>query len=226
MSLMSFGLPRLRDLAVLKVFDSLPLKERLFVRGRLLTAPLGEMADRVAGTRVVDVGCGHGVLSALSHAANAEREVVGIDLDPRKIEWATDSVGRLPRTHFECIDVSALAQREPASFDTVMLVDVLYLLPLEQWPQFLGECRKLLKKNGILLFKEVEADAGWKSKKALLQELVMVKLLGRTHSSGALSIHSRDDIVRAVEAAGLEVREVIPFGGYTTPHVLFVAAVK
>ncbi len=218
------GLPRLRDLAALSVFDSLPLTERLFVRGRLLTAPLGAMADRALGHRVADVGCGHGVLSALLHMANPDREIVGIDLDPRKIEWARESIGRRPGTRFECIDVAELAAKEPHRFDTVMLADVLYLLPIDQWPSFLGECARLLTPQGVLLFKEVEADAGWKSKKALLQERVMVQVLGRTHSSGAMSIHPRADIVRAVEAAGLEVREIVPFGGYTTPHVLFVAA--
>ena len=46
------------------MFDGLPLKERLFVRGRLATAPLEALAARAEGARLLDVGCGHGVLVA------------------------------------------------------------------------------------------------------------------------------------------------------------------
>ena len=65
------------------MFDGLPLKERLFVRGRLATAPLEALAARAEGARLLDVGCGHGVLVALLAAGSPGRHVVGIDPDGR-----------------------------------------------------------------------------------------------------------------------------------------------
>ena len=68
---------------VLSLFAHLPLKERRFVRGRLASAPLHELAARAAGETLLDVGCGHGALVALLAAEHPERRVVGIDPDER-----------------------------------------------------------------------------------------------------------------------------------------------
>ena len=40
--------------ATLEVFASLPLAERLFVRGRLASAPLTELAARARGAALLD----------------------------------------------------------------------------------------------------------------------------------------------------------------------------
>ncbi|GMU63175.1 MAG: hypothetical protein AMXMBFR34_49380 [Myxococcaceae bacterium] len=207
----------------LRVFDRLGLGERLFVRARLLTAPLEEVARRVEGPRVLDVGCGHGVLCALLAVGFPDRRVVGIDPDPRKVHWARASVGRLPHTRFEAVTVDALADREAASFDTVTVADVLYLLPPAEWPAFVRACHRLLKPGGQLLLKEAEDDGSWRAKKALLQEKVMVGL-GRTRASGGLGFQPREVTLEALKAAGFRVDEVRKLSRRsTTPHVLFEA---
>lgn len=207
----------------LKVFDRLPVGERLFVRARLFSAPLDELARRVEGTRVLDVGCGHGVLCALMAFGFPERQVVGVDPDPRKIDWARASVGRLPNARFEAVTHEALAEREPGAFDAVTVADVLYLLPPEAWTGFLATCRQLLAPKGLLVLKEAEDDGSWRAQKALWQERLMVGL-GRTRASGGLGFLPRARTSEALRGAGFSVEEVVPLGrGYSTPHVLFVA---
>lgn len=207
----------------LGAFDSLPLVERLFVRARLFSAPLLELASEVRGPRVLDVGCGHGVLCAVMADGHPERTVVGIDPDPRKINWARRSIGRWPRTRFEVLTVERLAELEPGQFETITVADVLYLLPADAWTSFLGACHRLLVPGGQLLLKEAEDDGGWRARKALLQEKVMVAL-GRTHASGGLGFLPRENTHRALEAAGFHVDSVTSLArGSTTPHVLFAA---
>jgi 2-polyprenyl-3-methyl-5-hydroxy-6-metoxy-1,4-benzoquinol methylase len=207
----------------LEVFSPLPLGERLFVRARLFSAPLDELARRVRGRRVLDVGCGHGALAAMMAFGFPERSVVGIDPDPRKIDWARRSVGRLSNTRFDVMDVERLATLEPGSFDTVTVADVLYLLPREAWPNFLASCHALLAKGGRLLLKEAEDDHGWRTKKALLQEQVMVRLLGRTRGSGAIGFSPRERTEALLKQAGFHLVETRSLArGSTTPHVLFV----
>ncbi|MCU0700549.1 MAG: class I SAM-dependent methyltransferase [Myxococcaceae bacterium] len=208
----------------LVAFDSLPLAERLFVRARLFSAPLEAMAARARGTRLLDVGCGHGVLAALLAIGFPERSVVGIDPDARKIDWARRSVGRFPNVRLEATTVDALAQLEAASFDSVFVADVLYLLPPAQWPTFLSACRALLAPRGRLVLKEAEDDGSWRAKKTLWQEQLMVRVLGRTHESGAVGFEPRETLIRALEETGFSIRESAPMTrGYTTPHVIFVA---
>ncbi len=210
--------------SALEVFRTLPLSEQLFVRLRLFSAPLGALAQRISGTRVLDAGCGHGVLCALALEAHPERHVTGIDPDPRKIAWARASVGLRPNTEFEVATVEALAQRRPASFDTVLVADVLYLLDASAQRSFLEACRQLLVPGGRLLLKEAEADGGWRSWKALAQEQVMVKVLRRTRSSGGLGFSPREATIERLEHTGFVLTEVVSLKRWsTTPHVLFVA---
>jgi 2-polyprenyl-3-methyl-5-hydroxy-6-metoxy-1,4-benzoquinol methylase len=208
----------------LKAFDGLPLKERWFVRGRLASAPLEAMAGRARGTTLLDVGCGHGALVALLAEGRPERRVVGIDPDARKIAWAEASVGRLPNVELRTTTIEALAAERPAAFDCVLVADVLYLLAPAAWPAFLEAARRLLRPGGLLVLKEAEDDGSWRAVKALWQERLMVLLLRRTHSSGAIGFAPRATLADALTAAGFVVDGVESHArGYSTPHVLFTA---
>lgn len=208
----------------LRAFDSLPLKERLFVRGRLYTAPLQLLAERAPAGTIIDVGCGHGVLSALLLYGRSDRTVIGIDPDGWKVAQAKASVGREPRAQFQNLTIEAFAANQPAIADGIVVADVLYLLPPESWPSFFAAAKALLKPGGRLLVKEAERDGTWKEAKALWQEELMVRLLRRTHSSGALSLVDRRELQDAIVAADFDIEAVVPCGGgYSTPHVMLAA---
>jgi len=208
----------------LAVFKSLPLSERLFVRARLFSAPLHELASRARGPRILDVGCGHGLLCAMMALGFADREVVGIDIDPLKIDLARRSVGRLGNTRFDVMTIGRLASLEPGTFDTITVADVLYLISPEHWPEVLNASHALLKRGGQLLRKEAEADGSWKSTKALWQERAMVKVLGKTKSDGGLGFFPRATMQAALEKAGFRVTSTISLSRWSsTPHLLFVA---
>jgi 2-polyprenyl-6-hydroxyphenyl methylase/3-demethylubiquinone-9 3-methyltransferase len=208
----------------LAAFSQLPLAERLFVHARLFSAPLEAMAERVKGKRVADIGCGHGVLVSLLAVGFPEREVWGVDPDARKIDWARRSIGTFANVKLQVGTVESLARELPQHFDTLCVADVLYLLPPAQWPAFLSAGRALLVPGGRIVIKEAENDGSWRAKKALLQEQVMVKVLRRTHGSGAVGFEPRETLKRALEETGFSIVETLSLSrGYTTPHVLFVA---
>ena len=208
----------------LEAFASLPLPERLFVRGRMLSAPLAGVAARVSGNSVLDIGCGHGALISLLATRHPDRRVLGIDPDPRKIAWARASVGRLPNVELRAVTVDALSPELDGRFDAAVVADVLYLLPVDRWEDFLSTARRLLRPGGSLLLKEAEADASWRHFKCLAQEVVMVRVLRRTHSSGGLHLQPRAFTEALLEKTGFaEVRTTSLAKGYTTPHVLFEA---
>jgi 2-polyprenyl-3-methyl-5-hydroxy-6-metoxy-1,4-benzoquinol methylase len=211
--------------AALAVFSQLPPAERFHIHARAFSAPLEAVATHVpAGGTVADVGCGHGLLSALLALSDSRRKVHGVDPDPRKIEWALQGPGRLPNVRTEVGTVESLAEQHAGHFDAVVVCDVLYLLPVERWPGFLREARRLLRPGGRLLLKEAEGDRSWKHFKCLAQEVVMVKLLGRTKAGGALVLQPRDAMEAMLRQAGFSPRETVALGaGYTTPHILYVA---
>jgi 2-polyprenyl-3-methyl-5-hydroxy-6-metoxy-1,4-benzoquinol methylase len=209
----------------LATFNALPLAERWFVRMRLRSAPLDSLVTRLPdqGT-IVDVGCGHGVLTALIATGSARRSVIGIDPDQRKIAWARRGPGVLPNVSFRAGTVEDLAPDLDGSVDAIVIVDVLYLLPAADWPLVLRACHRLLRPRGRLLLKEAEANGSWKHLKCHLQERLMVRILRRTRSSGGLTFRPRAWLEGELRNAGFRVLESLDLSrGYTTPHVLLVA---
>ncbi len=203
-------------------FSSLPWRERLHLYLRYASAPLEVLAAHVPPGKVADIGCGHGALTALLAAPG--RSVTALDVDPRKRDFARQSVGRLPGVRVFDGSLEELARAEGGSFDAVVVADVLYLLGPSVWVDFLQSLRALLKPGGVLVLKDAEDDGSWRYYKCLAQEQLMVRLLRRTASSGGLSFAPRAKVAAALAEAGFEVRETKSLaGGYTTPHVLFVA---
>src|SRR4051812_24908148 len=210
----------------LDVYRPLPWRDRAFVRARWGSAPLGRMAA-LAPERgsIADIGCGHGVLSAALALGRPERRVLGVDPDERKIALARRALAALPNVEVRAGTADSLLPDLEASFDAVTVADVLYLLPFDGYPAFLGTCLRLLKPGGRLLLKEAEADRGsWKYWKCVAQEAVMVRPLRKTHSSGGLGIRSRQELARALEDAGVRAESGEDVSrAYATPHVLFTA---
>jgi len=210
--------------ASLKVFDALPAKERWFCRARLELAPLEAVAAKASGNDILDVGCGHGVLAALLLHEHPERRVVGIDPDERKIGWANESVGKNANAEFRAVTLEALAAERPASFDCVIIADVLCLIARSTWPPFLDAARRLTRSGGRLLLKDAENDGSWRAIKALWQERLMVHVLRRTVSTGGIGFATRPELTRYVEGAGFVVDDIESYArGYTAPHVLLTA---
>lgn len=208
----------------LKLFSTLPRAERFHVRARALSAPLEAVSAHVPrGATVAEIGCGHGLLSAMIALEDGSRTVHGVDPDPRKVKWAMQAAGGLPNARFEVGTVESLVQQRPGGFGAAVVCDVLYLLPREQWPGFLRDVRRLLQPGGRFLLKEAEGNGSWKHYKCLAQEWVMVKLLGRTKAGGGLVLEPRDTVESLLRDAGFQMREVVELDrGFTTPHILYV----
>ncbi|MFH1599666.1 MAG: bifunctional 2-polyprenyl-6-hydroxyphenol methylase/3-demethylubiquinol 3-O-methyltransferase UbiG [Pseudomonadota bacterium] len=113
-------------------------------------ARLGYVAGRVslAGARVLDVGCGGGLLSEAMAASGAR--VTALDLAPELIE-----VARLHLLEsgldvdYRLQSVESLADEAPASFDAITCMEMLEHVP--DPGSVLRACDRLLKPGGVLL---------------------------------------------------------------------------
>jgi 2-polyprenyl-6-hydroxyphenyl methylase/3-demethylubiquinone-9 3-methyltransferase len=154
-----------------------------------------------------------------------ERRVVGIDPDARKIAWANESVGKNPAAEFRACTIETLAAERPATFDCVIVADVLCLIARDAWDSFLAAARTLLRPGGRLVLKDAENDGSWRAAKALWQERLMVHVLRRTVSSG-IGFATREELAGYVTRAGFVVDDIVSYAhGYTAPHVLLNAHV-
>jgi len=199
---------------VLALYRDEPLPVRAFLRGRKLLSRL-EFIERFVpytGT-VVELGCGHGLFSNLMALSSGHRTVTGIDLDDRKITVANATVRKRINIEFHHGDITKMSLPE---YDAVTIVDVLYLLPVDEQKRVLDVCASILKPGGVLVWKAQERHPKWKYWLTYMQEYIATNVGVTKGKKGSLHFMSRDEALRALSATGLvaevvEMRTPLPY---------------
>ncbi|KQP11848.1 class I SAM-dependent methyltransferase [Pseudorhodoferax sp. Leaf267] len=148
-----------------------------FARGKLGMDPvfryLIEQGHIRPGARVLDIGCGQGLLASLLASsgqlarqgqwpaawppAPAPERVTGIELMPRDVERARAALAQLGDTaQFVCGDMRTTAF--PA-VDAVVILDVLHYIGIDEQNQVLARVRAALPPGGLLLLRVGDASA-------------------------------------------------------------------
>ncbi len=206
----------------IQLYDDQPLGIRAFVRCRHLLCPLAEVERRVpkAG-RILDLGCGHGLFSAIMAISSPDRLVAGVDPSLAKIQVAGRLMDKLPNASFfqgTAADVSA------AGFDAITILDVLYLLPVPEKLKILQRCHELLRPGGQLILKTNDTHPAWKYRWAWFQEVLMTRV-GLTLGHGDLHFLSCGENAGLMMQAGFEdvqithIPTLLPY-----PHTLLVSS--
>ncbi|MGZ8764043.1 MAG: class I SAM-dependent methyltransferase [Acidimicrobiia bacterium] len=213
--------------AALALFADAPLTLRLHVQARWRTCPLAEIAARVP-TRgaVLDVGCGHGLFASYLALEAADRRVVGVDLDDRKLADAATVVERVrERGGSLTLQVAPGGAVPDGPWDAITIVDVLYLLPAAAQRDLVERAAALLAAGGRLLVKEMAPVPAWKARWNRAQETLAVKVVGFTASeSTGFTFVPPAEMRGWLEAWGLDVAEVPLDRGYLHPHHLLVGS--
>src|SRR5213593_3202151 len=85
-----------------------PIGARLFIHGRAFLSDLAVVERYVPNKGfIVDLGCGHGLFACVLREASPTRRVLGIDLDPRKIDVARGAIQDTQWLRFEVGDIVA-----------------------------------------------------------------------------------------------------------------------
>ena len=167
---------------------------------------LNWIASRAAldGKRVLDVGCGGGILS--ESMARRGAIVTGIDLSDKALGVAElhgleSGVGNL---RYENVSAEDLAAREPSSYDVVTCLELLEHVPYPA--QTVGACVRLVKPGGQVFFSTLNRNP-----KSYLLAVIgaeyLMKLLPRgTHDYAKFLTPA--ELARHCRNAGLHVTEM------------------
>lgn len=205
---------------LLSLYRPAPAVARVHVRVRWATCPFRAVAAQVPeGGRILEVGCGHGLLSNYLALGAAARRVTGIDVDEGKlgVARAAAAEGGLDCT-FEAVEGAALPD---GPFEAIVIVDVLYLLAAGDQAALLRSCADRLAPGGVLVVKEMSPAPRWKARWNVVQETAAVKLLGIT-AGEELTLLPPAELGGAMAAGGLTVRDRPVHRGYPHPHHLLV----
>ncbi|MFQ5801485.1 MAG: class I SAM-dependent methyltransferase [Candidatus Methylomirabilales bacterium] len=203
-----------------RAYRNCPIGARLRVLGRYLLCPYSCLLGLFppAG-RILDVGCGDGLLLFLLslEPESQARTHAGIDPDKDKISVARRA--RIDNAEFHLGEVSTLPSD---AYDCVAIIDVLYLLPKSQWAEFLENSVRVLRKSGLLIVKEIADKPRWKSWFAYIEEILAIRVIGMT--KGDVPHFEPIDVYRAsIEAAGADVFRIDYLGtGRPHAHVVFL----
>ena len=156
------------------------------------------------GRRVLDVGCGGGILAESMAALGAD--VTGIDLSDKAL-----GVARLhlfeshQKVNYELVSAEEYAERHPGSFDVVTCLEMLEHVP--DPASTIAACARLVKPGGDVYFSTLNRNP--KSYLfAILGAEYILKLLPRgTHEYAKFIKPS--ELTRACRLAGLDVEELV-----------------
>jgi 2-polyprenyl-3-methyl-5-hydroxy-6-metoxy-1,4-benzoquinol methylase len=112
-----------------------------------------ELRSLAPASRILEVGCGDGLLTTCLARAFPEAEILGIDIaaQPGRLYR-----GDTTRVTFQSQAVQDLEATDPAPFDLVVVCDVLHHIPPEEQTEFLRTSRRLAGPDGVFVVKEWE----------------------------------------------------------------------
>jgi len=158
----------------------------------------------LAGQKVIDVGCGGGILA--ESMARKGATVKGIDLAEKSIGVAKlHGLESRVAVDYEVIATEAIADREPAQYDLVTCMEMLEHVPDPS--AVVMACAKLAKPGATLVFSTLNRNP-----KSFLFAIVgaeyILKLLPKgTHEYAKFIKPS--ELASYARAAGLELRQLI-----------------
>lgn len=114
------------------------------VKAEFLKTILQKNLSQVKGARLLDVGCGHGLIH--KHLKDTELNIVGVEV-------AEEVVGLAKQANPEVKYLSHDGQSLPFDshqFDAALTICVMHHVPPAQWMHFLSEMHRVVKPGGIV----------------------------------------------------------------------------
>lgn len=157
----------------------------------------------LAGKRVLDVGCGGGILS--ESMARLGAEVTGIDLAKKSLKVAQlHSLESGIAVDYRCVAAEALAEEAPGSWDVVTCLEMLEHVPDPD--SVVGACARLARPGGRVFFSTINRNPKAYVQAILGAEYLLGMLPRGTHDFARFLKPS--ELSRMLRAHGLELVEI------------------
>jgi 2-polyprenyl-6-hydroxyphenyl methylase/3-demethylubiquinone-9 3-methyltransferase len=158
----------------------------------------------IAGKKIVDVGCGGGILT--EGLAKSGADALGIDLSEDLIDVADlHGLETGINTRYQKISVEDLAAEQPESFDHVTCMEMLEHVP--DAGSIISACAKLVKPEGMVFFSTLNRHPKAYLLAIAAAEYVLQMLPKGTHDYKTFIKPS--ELSQSARAAGLELQGMV-----------------
>ncbi len=165
-----------------------------------------EWIDAIAplkGRKVLDVGCGGGILAEAMARRGAR--VKGIDLSEKALKVAQlHRMESRVAVDYEAVSAEALAESESATYDVITCMELLEHVP--DPGSLVRACSRLARPGGEVFFSTINRNLKSYVFAVIGAEYVLKLLPKGTHDY--LKFVKPSELARHCRAAGLEVREI------------------
>jgi uncharacterized protein (DUF2062 family)/SAM-dependent methyltransferase len=196
------------DTVVIRFID-VSIRDAEAARARLLRDPMYPFLidEDVLGNggRVLDLGCGRGlvgVLVGLFTSASEPRWYLGVDQCDRYVRAARQALEEVPGCAVQTVD---LRDFDPPAADIVVVNDVLRFLPFTSQDALLRRLARALPPGARVFVREKDAAGGWRFTLAAIVDAGAMLVPG--HPRHGTHYRRAGDLRNALLAAGFVVRD-------------------
>ncbi|MDO8518579.1 MAG: class I SAM-dependent methyltransferase [Deltaproteobacteria bacterium] len=130
--------------------------DRSFIRARAAMLPILQLDRTVPRSgKIIEIGCGHGLITNYLALSSPKREMIGVDVDVKRIEIARATIKT--RTNIKFLK-GYFQDFDFRDADMVILFGVLCVIPFPQWSGLFASIRQSLKEGGSLLLHDVKKE--------------------------------------------------------------------
>ncbi len=202
---------------LLDLYSELEAATIWYVCLRWRLCPFEQIARHVPlkGT-IVDVGCGYGLLCNLLALTSQQRDVIGIDLSPKRITAAQRTEKERKNIKFLLQDANSL---KPEKCDVLLMSDFLHHISYQRQEELLALCYQKLSKNGLLIIEEVDDKPFWKYQSNIIVDGLLN--LGRR-----IYFRNSSEYLRLLSRIGFEVKAEVAHKGLPLSDILYLCKKK
>ena len=184
---------------VLEVYKPASIWESFYLRTRWRLCPYELVESLIPGKgKILDLGCGYGILANLLSLKSPSRSVVGIDLNDKRVGVAKRSVKNRKNIAFHC---TAIENLKTTQYDAIVMTDVLHHIDETNVKQLLEIATSCLHYNGTLTILEVDRRPLWKFYFTYLIDRLL-------NPMSALHYRSMQGLIHLLEQFPLSIKKV------------------
>ena len=199
---------------VYRFFRRQGLISGLFFKVRDWLCPIDFLLPHIPsqGT-LLDLGCGLGVFATSFAVAKPELQILGVDIEHKRILKAQQIASPISNLQFREGQVENLLQDE--QFDCITMIDVIHHLPRPLQAPLIHWAYTHVRPGGRLIIKEIDSHPRWMLKATQLHDLLRFP----KHRTAFLS---PEDLLNPMKERGLQPSVTAKLQRIYLPHILYI----